>query len=92
MQLLRLGAVVQEGTKNTSMETLGSGSSGLNQSWVWLLGRGQHCHGPGSTPRLPLTIIRARFHDGHDLMPCSWGSAVGEGWILPSWKTEAALG
>lgn len=90
MQLLHLGAVVQEGTENTSMEALGSGTSGLNQSWVWLLGRGQHCPGTGSTPRHPLTIIRAWFHDGHHLLPCCWGSTVGEGRILPSWKREAA--
>lgn len=64
-------------------------ASGLNQSWVWpldregstVLGLVTHLH--------PLTIFRARSHDGHHLLLCSWGSSVRGGWILSGWKRKA---
>lgn len=66
-----------------------SRSNGLNQSWVWpIVKEGSTALGL-VTPLHPLTTFRARSHDGHHLLPCSWGSSVGGGQILSGWKREA---
>lgn len=80
MQLLPLGAVVQEGNK--AQRPRGASSRAGSGFWAGSAARSRDW----KHPQHPLTILRAWSHDGHYLLLCSWSSSVRGGWILPGWK------
>lgn len=81
---------VQTGSPTLCMDCSSkSRASGLNQSWVWPIGREGNTVLGLVTHLHPLTIFRAPSHDGHHVLPCFWDSSVGGRWILAGWKKEA---